>query len=176
MLLYNSNNKEISSIPIIWNGIKYVNPNINKGIYEANYNGETGIIVSWKIVNDIAIPDIVLPEYWITEEELKYQRMSQIKPENLIFCAKIKEKKIKKKREYYTFASLLISTKTPNKKIGKYIYGFLSYLNVEDGFSLDSDGNLVNPYSEDIEIILTNNNLVLITDEDGDEIIVKASE
>ena len=68
MILYNSNTKELSEIPIVYNGDRYTCPMPIKGIYEyqqPEYDSETQTLGKIIIVDDIATNEVIQYPNWL---------------------------------------------------------------------------------------------------------------
>lgn len=169
-------------VPIQLTGtqFEYREPVYSDNILTAYENGEAvysdNVLTGYsEITNDTKILELKKKEYnWITEKELDNQRIYGLNEDSLVFCAILSNKNIKKNVNYYTFASLLTSQMTPSKRRGEYLYAYLSFLDkTNDLFNIDAKGNVINPYSPDIEILQLTTNLKIVIDEDGNEIIIK---
>lgn len=153
------------------------------GVYETNTEGIDGTVFSWKYDEDgvTIIPDQVLPEYWITKEELEKIGFYNIEPTDLIFCIQIGSvkalKKITKNQTGGVFSTIAASNLTPSKNDNGVLYAFYKTLNkTDDEFDLDDNENIENPYSDICIVTSLTTNLEIITDDDGDEIIQEANE
>lgn len=96
---------------------------------------------------------------WITQHELDIQLITGYTPTDYVFSATVAVKKVKKNASFYDFATSLNNQITPRKKHKEKVTSYLIYLDANDGFSIDSEGGLINPYSDDIEIKQLTTNL-----------------
>lgn len=165
MELYSKKTKEVGET--LWiEGSTCTFPKPNKGVYEVDRQWVTNKVATWKIIDNKAVPDFILPDIWITETELKNQGIYDKKPSDYTFAVKLlNKKKVKKGGILFDLATSLKNQMCPSKQ-QENVYAFIEYLDPSDGFGIDESGNItIHPKIEgDIEILQTTTDLVINSD------------